>query len=91
MIELIIQTAKATAPILGGVSAIAALIQIAYKIKEVIYELKLKDEKFDYKFNHLESKIDSFRDQVDRLLNLNTSRMEAFENRLLEVERNKRS
>jgi len=89
MINSAMEIIKAIGPIVGGVTALATLIQIAYKVKEVIYELKLKDEHFSVRFERLDNKIDRIAESTNRFLDLTTSRMEAFENRLLEVETKK--
>lgn len=87
MIEFLIETITVVAPILGGLSAIAAIVQLAYKMKEVIYELQVKDEKFSSSLKHLHEKMTSIKSDIGNFLDLTQSRQESFESRLLEVER----
>lgn len=86
MLSFLIETITVISPIIGAIGAIAAVIQLAYRIKQVIYDLQIKDEKFHLRISHIEGKVDTLKTDIANFFAMSQSRQEAFESRLQQMQ-----
>lgn len=86
MIDFILDVIAVSAPIIGAIAGIAGIIRLAVSVKNVFHDLRMADEKFTLKIDRLNAKSDRVVDELHRYISISTSRLEAFENRLLNLE-----